>query len=213
LEVNQTEQEQIEVLQKWWSENGWAIISGLILGLAAIFIWRGWQAYQQTTAEEASDLYTNMIIEVRDHKNDKAREYADRLINDYSRTTYADFATLMLAKMDVEDAKPDEAVKRLHQVLDHAHQDSLKHLARLRLVRILLDQNKIDDAWSTLKVDDEGAFASSYSELRGDIYAHQGKFEDARMAYHVALGKQGPETNDTSFLQMKIDNLGQQNPE
>jgi predicted negative regulator of RcsB-dependent stress response len=213
LAVNQTEQEQIEDLQKWWAENGWAIISGLIIGLAAIFIWRGWLSYQQTTAEEASDLYTNMIIEVRDHKNDKAREYADRLVNEYTRTTYADFATLMLAKMDIEDAKPDEAVKHLHQVLDHADQDSLKHLARLRLVRILLDQNKTDEAWSTLKVDDEGAFASSYSELRGDIYARQGKYDDARTAYQIALGKQGPETNDTSFLQMKIDNLGQQKTE
>jgi len=213
LDVNQTEQEQIEALQKWWADNGLAIVCGLVIGLALIFVWRGWQSYQQTTAEEASDLYTNMIIEIRDHKNDKAREYADRLINEYSRTTYSDFATLELAKLDIEDAKPDDAVKHLRQVLDHAHQDSLKHLARLRLVRVLMDQNKTDEAWATLKVKDEGAFSSSYAELRGDIYARQGKYDDARTAYLLALGKQGPETNDTSFLQMKIDNLGQKNTE
>ena len=213
MEVNQTEQEQIEALQKWWADNSRAIISGLILGLAAVFGWRGWQSHVQTTAEDASDLYTNMIIEVRDHKNDKAREYADRLIQDYSQTTYADFAALMLAKLDVEDAKPDEAVKHLQQVLDDADQDSLKHLARLRLARIFLDQNKTDEAWSILNVDDEGAFTASYAELRGDIYARQGKFDDARTAYQLALGKHGPETNDTSFLQMKIDDLGQQNTE
>jgi len=167
----------------------------------------------QTTAEEASDLYTNMIIEVRDHKNDKAREYADKLINEYSRTTYADFAALMLARLDVEDAKPDEAIKHLQQVLNDAHQDALKHLARLRLVRILLDQNKTDEAWSILKVDDEGAFTASYAELKGDIYARQGKFDDARTAYQLVLGKPGTETSDASFLQMKIDDLGRQNTE
>lgn len=213
MEVNQTEQEQIEALQKWWADNSRAIISGIILGLVAIFGWRGWQSYQQTTAEEASDLYTNMIIEVRDHKNDKAREYAARLVNEYSRTTYADFATLMLAKLDVEDTKPDEAIKHLRQIMDAAHQDSLKHLARLRLTRILLDQNKTDEAWSTLKVNDEGAFTASYAELKGDIYARQGKFDDARAAYQLALGKTGNETSDTSFLQMKIDDLGRQNTE
>ena len=74
MEVNQTEQEQIEALQKWWADNSRAVITGLIIGLAAVFGWRGWQSYLLTMAEEASDLYTNMIIEMRDQKNDKARE-------------------------------------------------------------------------------------------------------------------------------------------
>jgi len=213
LDVNRTEQEQIEALQKWWSDNGKAVISGLIIGLAAVFGWRGWQSYLQTTAEEASDLYTNMIIEMRDQKNDKAREYAAKLINEYSRTIYADFAALMLARLDVEDAKPDEAIQRLQRVLDDAEQDSLKHLARLRLARILLDQNRIDEAWSILNVDDEGAFTASFAELKGDIYARQGKFDDARTAFQQVLGKTGAETSDTSFLQMKIDELGRQSTE
>lgn len=213
MAVNQTEQEQIEALQKWWADNRRAVISGLIIGLAAVFGWRAWQSHLRTTAEEASDLYTNMIIEMRDQKNDKAREYAAQIMNEYSRTTYADFAALMLARLDVEDAKPDEAIKRLQGVLDDADQDSLKHLARLRLARILLEQNKIDEAWSALKVDDEGGFMASYAELKGDLYAHQGKFDDARAAYRQVLGKTGAETSDTSFLQMKIDDLGRQHTE
>ena len=213
MEVNQTEQEQIEALQKWWADNNRAVISGFIIGLVAIFGWRGWQAHLQTMAEEASDLYTNMIVEMRDQKNDKARDYADRLINEYSRTTYADFAALMLARLDVEDAKPEEAIKRLQKVLDDADQDSLKHLARLRLARILLDQNRTDEAWSILKVNDEGAFKASYAELKGDIYALQGKFDDARTAYQQVLGNTGAETSDTSFLQLKIDDLGRRNTE
>lgn len=213
MDVNRTEQEQIEALQKWWSDNGIAIISGIIIGLVGIFGWRSWQAHIQATEEAASDLYTNMIIEVRDHKNDKAREYADKLASKYSSTTYASFAALMQAKLDVDDAKPDEAIKRLQLVLDKADEDSLKHLARLRLARILLDENKLDQALSVLKIQDEGSFAASYSELRGDIYAHQGKYEEARTAYQFTLGNSGAETNDTSFLQMKIDDLGRQKME
>ena len=211
MEVNQTEQEQIEALQKWWADNRGAVISGFIIGLAAVFGWRGWQSHLQTTAEEASNLYTNMIIEMRDQKNDKAREYAAKLMNEYSRTTYADFAALMLARLDVENAKPDEAIKHLQQVLDDTEQDSLKHLARLRLARILLDQNRTDEAWAILKVNDEGVFTASYAELKGDLYARQGKFDDARTAYQQVLGKTGAESSDTSYLQMKIDDLGRQN--
>ena len=213
MDVNRTEQEQIEALQKWWADNSKSVISGILIGLAAIFGWRGWQAHLQATAEAASDLYTNMIIEVRDHKNDKAREYADKLLNEYSKTTYASFAALMLAKLDVEDAKPDEAIKLLQLVLDKSDQDSLKHLARLRLAGILLDENKPDEALSVLNVSDEGAYTAGYAELRGDIYARQGKYEEARAAYQITLGDSGTESNDTSFLQMKIDDLGRQKTE
>ena len=213
MDVNRTEQEQIEALQKWWADNGKAVISGILIGLAAIFGWRGWQVHLQATAEAASDLYTNMIIEVRDHKNNKAREYAGKLVNEYSKTAYASFAALMLAKLDVEDAKPVEAIKQLQLVLDKSDQDSLKHLARLRMAGILLDENKPDEALSVLNVNDEGAYAAGYAELRGDIYARQGKYEEARAAYQITLGDSGTESNDTSYLQMKIDDLGRQKTE
>lgn len=213
MAVNKTEQEQIEALQKWWAENGRAIISGLIMGLVAIFGWRSWQAHMQAVAEAASDVYTNMIIEVRDNKNDKAREYGDKLLSEYPKSTYAAFAALMLARLDVDNAKLDAAVKHLQLVLDRADQDSLKHLARLRMVRILLDENKLEEAQSLLKVADEGSFTAAYAELKGDIYTRQGKYEEARTAYQLILGNPGAETSDTSFLQMKIDDLGRQKTE
>lgn len=207
LDLNKTEQEQIEALKQWWADNGKAVVTGIIIGLAVIFGWRSYQTYVLARAEAASDLYTNMVIEVRDNKNDKAREYADKLLTEYDGTAYATFAALMLARLDVADAKPDEAIKHLQLVLDHADEGSLKHLARLRMARILLDQNRPDEALSVLKVDDEGSYAASYSELKGDIYALQGKYDEARAAYQTTLGNAGGETNDTSFLQMKIDNL------
>ncbi|MGH8119518.1 MAG: YfgM family protein, partial [Gammaproteobacteria bacterium] len=138
---------------------------------------------------------------------DKAREFADRLLNEYDGTAYAAFAALMLAKLDVADAKPDEAIRHLQMVLDHADQDSLKHLARLRMARILLDENKPEEALAILEVKDEGSFAASYSELRGDSYALQGKHDEARAAYKLTLGNAADQSNDTSFLQLKIDNL------
>lgn len=213
MAVNRTEQEQIEALQQWWAANSRAVISGIIIGLAVIFGWRSYQVHMQAATEAASDLYTNMIIEVRDHKNDKAREYGDRLLNEYPRTAYATFAALTLARLDVTDEKPDAAIKNLQLVLDHSDQDSLKLLARLRMARILLEENKPDEALAALKVDNEGAFTASYSELRGDIYARQGKFEEARAAYQLTLGDVGNETNDTSFVQMKIDDLVRQKTE
>jgi len=209
LDINRTEQEQIEAIQAWWAENGKAVIAGIILGLAAIFGWRGYQSYQQSMLEAASDLYTNMIIEMRDKKNDKARDYGNQLLNEYPRTTYATYASLTLAALDVTESKPEEAINHLRTVLDQSGDDSLKHLARLRLARILLGQDKTDEALSLLDVGEEGAFAPSYAELRGDIYARQGKSAEARAAYQITRNQAGKTAGTTtSFLQMKIDDLG-----
>jgi Uncharacterized protein conserved in bacteria len=213
LDINRTEQEQIETLKQWWSDNGKSVISGILLGLIAIFGWRGWQAHIQATAEAASDLYINMVMDMRQEKNASAREHAGKLQKEYPSTSYATFASLMLAKLEVLDGKTDAAVAHLQSVIDKARQDELKHLARLRMARILLDKNKLDEAMAALEVGDPGQFTASYSELKGDILTRQGKYDEARMAYQQVLGNIGEATTDTSFLQMKIDDLGAQNKE
>ena len=45
----------------------------------------------------------------------------------------------------------------------------LRHIARLRLARVLIDQGKPDDALKTL-ADEPGAFAARYHEVRGDAF-------------------------------------------
>ena len=44
MEVYDSEREQIEAMKKWWAQNGKAIITGLVLGLAALIGWQQWSA-------------------------------------------------------------------------------------------------------------------------------------------------------------------------
>ena len=122
-----TDEEQIEHLKKWWAENGKSIIGGIIIGLTAVFGWRGWQDYLITRAEAASDIYQDMIVEIRQEKNAEARKYADELLNDYSATTYAVFASFMLAKLDSDNNNLDSAISHLQWVLDNTDEDEFSH--------------------------------------------------------------------------------------
>ena len=45
-----TDEEQVEALKKWWRENGKSVVGGVVLGLALVGGWRGWQYYEQTRA-------------------------------------------------------------------------------------------------------------------------------------------------------------------
>lgn len=211
MDVNRTEEEQLEAMKKWWAENGWSIVGGVVIGLAAIFGWRSWETYQQTQAEAASNLYSNLIVEMRQNKKDQARELAQKLLDEYTSTSYAVFASLMLARLDTEAGNLASAIQHLQWAMDNTKQDEFKHLARLRMARVLLDDNKPGQALALISnIKNQGEFAASYEELKGDIYVRQGEIEKAKIAYQTALAGMDDGLGDNSFLQLKIDDIGRQ---
>ena len=198
-------------MKKWWAENGWSIVGGVVIGLAAIFGWRSWETYQQTQAEAASNLYSNLIVEMRQNKKDQARELAQKLLDEYTSTSYAVFASLMLARLDTEAGNLASAIQHLQWAMDNTKQDEFKHLARLRMARVLLDDNKPGQALALISnIKNQGEFAASYEELKGDIYVRQGEIEKAKIAYQTALAGMDDGLGDNSFLQLKIDDIGRQ---
>lgn len=213
MDVSRTEDEQLEALKKWWAENGVSIVAGVVIGIAAIFGWRGWQSHQQAMAEAASLLYTETIVNIRQNNNTKAREAADRILAEYGSTGYAAFAALLLAKLDVEENKNEAALAQLQWVLDNAGQEGLKHLARIRMGRVYLAMHQPEKALETLDVASQGEFAASYEELKGDIYVQLNQPEKARTAYQLALAESsGPAGDDNTYLQLKLDDIGSSNP-
>jgi predicted negative regulator of RcsB-dependent stress response len=72
----------------------------------------------------------------------------------------------------------------------------------------LIAEDKLDDAEKTLNISNTGAFIARYEELRGDIYAKQGKAEEARQAYEKSLVNTQASAEAQAVLQMKLENLG-----
>ena len=206
MDVTRTEEEQIEALKKWWSDNGWALVGGVVIGLGAIFGWRGWQNHQALQAEAASDIYVDLVVEMREQRFEPARKFAEQLIQDYDSTSYALFATLMLAKIETEAGNTEAAIKHLQTVMNETGEDALKQIARVRLARLLLDNGKPDEALALLEAGKPGKFSVAYQELKGDIYIRLGRKDDAHAAYQTALAAVKTNIKEGSLLQLKFDN-------
>jgi predicted negative regulator of RcsB-dependent stress response len=204
LEGYRTDEEQIQHLKKWWNENGKSIIGGIAIGLIAIFGWRGWQGHLVTQGKEASDLYEHIIIDVSKDKEKHVGEVAQQLNDDYKSTPYSTFAKLLLAREAVEKDNIESAKNHLQWVLDNTDSDGFKHLARLRLARLLLEEGDKDAALSLIEKIDAGTFAPNYHELRGDILLQQGDSKAAQDAYTQALSIR----SNQPVVQMKLDDLG-----
>jgi len=162
LDIYQTEDEQVEALKKWWQENGKSAIFGVLLGLMAIFGWREWNDYKIEQATAASQLYQQMIQASREGSSDTLSDTAKKIGNNYKDTAYAVFAKLATAKLSVADDELESAVVDLRWALDNTSQDSLSHVITLRLIHVLIAQNKLGEAKALLApASDSGEFAGS----------------------------------------------------
>lgn len=200
-----TEEEKVEAIKEWWRENGRSVLAGIVLGLGALFGWRGWVDYREGRAEAASALYAEMREVAQAGQTQAALTRGGRLRDDYASTPYAALGALEVARLAVQSGDLASAESELRWVMENARQVSIQELARLRLGRVLVAQDKLDEALTTL---DSGSFGEAYdslvNELRGDIHRARGERELAIEAYDRALATAG---GSTEYLRMKRDDL------
>jgi predicted negative regulator of RcsB-dependent stress response len=211
VEYQQTDQEQIEEIKKWWKDNGTSVLTGVILGLTLLFGWQGWHQYQASEAEHASNTYEQAIAALEHKEKDKIASATDELLSKYSSSPYAALLALHLAKADVEENKLESAQLRLQWVIDNAKLLEFAHVARLRLVRIAIAQQQFDKAFKLASHSDQGTFKGEYAELRGDIASLQGNKDAARTAYTDALASKDISNSVQALLKLKLDELGSNN--
>jgi len=91
-------------------------------------------------------------------------------------------------------------------VRNHAEQENIRQLARLRLARVLREQGETAQALDVLAGPFPEAFEAAVEELRGDLYLAQGERDQAREAYRKALAAPAG-GGDRDLLQMKFNEL------
>lgn len=207
VEIYESEQEQIDALKTWWSENAVSVIAGIVIGVGGLVGWQGWQNYNQGRQEAASSQYMQIMESVNESLFDAVPAIADGIVTEYDETHYASLAQLAAARANVEAGDSDAAATRLQWVVDNASTDSFTLIARLRLAGLQLSNGDPAQAKSTLEARFPESFGARLNELLGDIAIAENDLTTARIAYDKALKAQPASTNQ-QVLQMKRDDLG-----
>jgi predicted negative regulator of RcsB-dependent stress response len=219
VEQYRTEEEQVEVLKRWWEENGRSTLAAIIIALSAGFAWQTWKGWDQRQRENASDAYQAMIqvaAGTSAEERQQAEELAQSLRENHGGTTYAQFAALHLARLAVEDGDLAEAQAQLRWVLGKADKGSdTAQVAQLRLARVLAAAGEPDQGLSILEQAGEGAYQASYAMARGDILLQQGRESEARQAYTEARMHAAayPGQVNLATLEQKLQSLTSLTPE
>ena len=208
--MSRTEDEELAVIRDWWQRNGKPLLTGSALALVVVFGWQAWQKHQVSEAQGASVLYQQLLESslVADGQADvgKVAELAGKLKTDYAGSHYAQYASLLLAKVAVEAGKLDDARAELQAVLDKPADATLGELARQRLARVLAAQDKTEDALKLLAGDADQAFVAAREELKGDLLVKLERSDEALQAYEKAKAALTAEAA-VGGLQIKIDDL------
>lgn len=207
-----SEAEQWERFKAWLRSYTPWILGGVIVALAGLAAWNWWNDRQDRFGLDASARYEQMTDALQKNDPTRAKAIAAELEKDFPDSPYVDQAHFFLARLAVEANDLAKADSLLKSVMDHTKDDQLALVARLRLARVQLAENKPDDALATLNGKPAGAFEGRFREVRGDVLLAKGDKPGALKEYLAALASSDARSVDTSSLQLKINDLKAEAP-
>ncbi len=203
----ETEEQQIEAIKKWWKDYGPTIALGLVIGLAGVFGYRYYDSQQEVQLANASDAYEDVLVllkEPNDHEKFMAAAAAFK--SEHQDSIYNNLLSLQLAKLAVDADDLGTAAQHLRDTLNNAQHATIEHMVRIRLARILIAQEQLDEALTIIAGAIGDDYRSSYEMLRGDVWLAKGDRNRARQAYNSAKEKASDGPTHPS-LDMLLDDL------
>jgi len=201
------EQERIAELKAWWEDNRMYVL-GAVAGLIIAFAgYRGWQYWQARQAEDAAAMFTPVAEAAKGKDVKRVSDLAQALEDKHSSSFYSSQAGLVAAKAAFDAGDYATAQKHLEWVMEHGVQEH-RGVARLRLAGVMLEQRKYDEALKLLDQNKDAAFNPLVADMRGDVMLAQGRLDEARSAYKLAIEKADPRSPVRSIAETKLNALG-----
>ena len=210
-----SDQEQKDLLKKWWSDNGSTLVIGIAIAASAYFGWQWWERSQQQYADQASQIFNELTESLTSANGDTLTDEAaktatfliEQLQSDYDQSFYAVTASLHGAKIAVDQGDFEGAEKQLSWAKQHSDEQTQK-LVNLRLAKLYLAQDKLDDALSLAEYDQTDTFTSLFAELKGDVLLAKGEKNAAKEAYQFAMDNTGQQNRlQSRLLSIKLSDL------
>jgi len=200
IQVDDTEEEQVEKIKKWWNNNGKQIIAGAVIGLAGIWGWNTYSDYQDKQSLNARGLYLSYASD-----SNNLGAY-DKLTTDFSSSTYSDQAILLMAKYLFDAGSYAQALGVIKPLINNPS-SVIANTATLRVASIYLQQGQHDQALSILEGQSEDGFSGLVFSLMGDIYLDLGNHLEAQKYYSLAIDNVAENSNLSQLIQIKLDDL------
>ena len=181
------------------------VCAGMALGVIQFV-----EQHHHDAAKNASVAYSDLLEHVQE-KGKKANitVKAEQLIEHYPKSIYADMMRLLLTEEAYQQGHLPAAKSYLKDILKNRKGQNIAHIARVRLARLLAEEQAYTEALAVLDVSSTKGFEPLYETAKGDIYMAMQSVEKANEAYKLAIQAM-PEGASDVWLQVKQADIGGQ---
>ena len=203
--MSMSDSDEVQMFRNWMKEYGYYILFSILAFLIVNFGWRYWKQYKEYKLGQATVMYDQVLQSFDKEKNEELKLFGEKLIKNHPKTIYASLASLTLAKHYVDSGDLKSAQENFEFVIKEAPSKEVKELARVRVARILIALKDPQKALDTLaNSQDDGFYASTVNEVRGDALLKLGKNEEAEKAYSLAKSLNTDVSSQPPLLKMKM---------
>lgn len=205
IEGYETEEQQVDAIKNWWKENGNTLIIAAIVGLAGLWGWRFYNESVITGQEEASQAYSDMLVNFESKGGEAGLDDIRTFIADNQDNNYGVLASLLLAKEAVQKKDFSLAKAQFVQLQSQNKYAPLNAVINLRLARVEAQLGEYEQALKTLTLITEPSFLAKANQVKGAVYLKMGDIEKARSAFQDAVN--ASQGNIGPILQLQFDDL------
>lgn len=178
-----SDEEQIEKIKTWWDENGTGLLIGIVIVVGSVIGWRWFDASRGESTERAALLFDTFVRAEGEARADIARQIDDEIPG----TSYQTLSLFYRARAAHDEGDLESSEGLLRRALDAAPEDVLRDLARLRIARVLQQDDRSDEALAVLGTIASQGYRAHALELKGDIHMARSERTLAHEAYREAL--------------------------
>jgi len=200
-------------LLKFLEKNKKIIILVLVMIVSAIIFFIASNQIEKKKNEEASVIYGSFLDEISSEEPDTylLNNILKNLQENYVNSGYTQIALLNMASLDAKNNNFDESLKNFKSLVEITNgfngNKIFNKIARVSAARILLSEEKYDEALNMIENFSSTSTNGYIHELTGDILYKQNKTDLALIQYEMASEKYNDDTSK-SIISMKIANIG-----
>ena len=200
-------------LLKFLEKNKKIIILVLVIIVSATIFFIASNQIEKKKNEEASVIYGSFLDEISSEEPDTylLNNILKNLQENYVNSGYTQIALLNMASLDAKNNNFDESLKNFKSLVEITNgfngNKIFNKIARVSAARILLSEEKYDEALNMIENFSSSSTNGYIHELTGDILYKQNKTDLALIQYEMASEKYNDDTSK-SIISMKIANIG-----
>jgi len=198
--------EEEDKLISWFKDNYKNIILGLLFGTTLVFGFKYYNDLNSNKQYEMSLKYEEAIKDYQDEKYEKMMILSEEYQTNSPSNIYTSMVNLYAAKIYHDEGKYTKSLETLDFIIKNSDSKEMKMVANIRYSRILILQEKYDEAETFIMSAMDFNRNALLVEMLGDISYVRSDISNAKTYYESCL-KLEITPNNRKIIENKLNSM------